>query len=116
MFNHCHTSAHLESRFETINALGPSINDVGSWEGTKIGQHCQQIVLKKLPTWGRRVSKIRKNCRRHLWMVPKYLISFAGCGTNSIGPESTQRKKPLGFAECNGSKAHRFKSLPRISA
>ena len=91
---------------------------VGNWEGgrgQKLVQNCQQIVLKKLPTWGRRVSKIRKNCRRRLWMVPKYLISFAGCGTNSIGPESTQRKKPLGFAECNGSKAHRFKSLPRIS-
>ena len=26
---------------------------------------------KKLPTWGMWVSKIRKNCRRRLWMVPK---------------------------------------------
>ena len=38
--------------------------------GSKIGQNYQQIVLKKLPTWGRGVSKIRKNCRHCLWMVP----------------------------------------------
>ena len=25
---------------------GPSINDVGNWEGSKIGQNCQRIVLK----------------------------------------------------------------------
>ena len=25
---------------------------------------------KKLPIWGREVSKIQKNCRRRLWMVP----------------------------------------------
>ena len=25
---------------------------------------------KKLPTWGRGVSKIRKNCRRCLWTAP----------------------------------------------
>ena len=27
---------------------------------------------KNLPTWGRGVSKIRKNCRSCLWMVPKH--------------------------------------------
>ena len=25
---------------------GPSINDVGNWEGSKIGQNCRRIVLK----------------------------------------------------------------------
>ena len=26
--------------------IGSSINDVGNWEGSKIGQNCRQIVLK----------------------------------------------------------------------
>ena len=35
---------------------GPSINDVGNWEGSKLSTDS----TKKLPTWGREVSKIRK--------------------------------------------------------
>jgi hypothetical protein len=52
--------------------MGTSINDVDNWVGggVKIGQNCRRIVLKKLPTWRRGVSKIRKNSRRCLWMVP----------------------------------------------
>ena len=38
----------------------------------------EETYFKKLPTWGRRVSKIWKNCRRRLWMVlhnfPYYII------------------------------------------
>ena len=40
---------------------------------SKIGQDCRWIVLKKLPTWGRGVSKIRKNCQHCLWMVFLYV-------------------------------------------
>jgi hypothetical protein len=47
---------------------GPSINNVGNWEGgrVKIGQNCRRT--KKLPTLGRGVSKIWKKCRSRLWM------------------------------------------------
>ena len=52
---------------------GPSINDVGNWEGdgegSKIGQNCRRIVPRNYRHWRRGLSKIRKNCRRHLWMV-----------------------------------------------
>ena len=55
--------------------MGPSINDVGNWEGggDKIGQNWSKLPTdssKKLPTWGRGMSKIPKKCRCHLWMVP----------------------------------------------
>ena len=29
---------------------------------------------KKLPTRGRRALKIRKNCQRHLWLVPMFIV------------------------------------------
>ena len=59
---------------ETVVSVhkGPSINDVGNWEGegSKIGQNCQRIVLKKCRHWGGGCQKSEKNCRRCLWMVP----------------------------------------------
>ena len=33
--------------------IGSSINDVGNWEGSKIGQNCRQIVLKIADLHGR---------------------------------------------------------------
>ena len=54
---------HVDDAVDELRDKGPSINDVGNWEGegSKIGQNCPRIILKKLPTWGRGVSKIRKN-------------------------------------------------------
>ena len=45
-----------------ILRMGPSIDDVGNWEGegSKIGQNCKQIVLRKLPTWRSGDQKSRK--------------------------------------------------------
>ena len=31
---------------------------------------------KKLPTWGRGLSKIQKNCQRCLWMVPYVSVFY----------------------------------------
>ena len=44
--------------------MGPSINDVGNWEegGVINWSKLQMDSTNKLPTWGRGVSKIRKNC------------------------------------------------------
>ena len=44
---------------EKKEAQGPSINNVGNWEGgrVKIGQNCRRI----LPTWGRGCQKYGKN-------------------------------------------------------
>ena len=54
---------------------GASIKDVGNLEGGGVtnGSKLQMDITKKLPIWGRGVSKIQKNCRRHLWMVPEVL-------------------------------------------
>ena len=56
------------------NAMGPSINDVGNWEGAGVKNWPKLPTdsTKKLPTWGKGVSKIQKICRRHLWMVPMF--------------------------------------------
>ena len=45
-----------------IASWRPSINDVGNWKGkgSKIGQNCQWIVLKKLPTGGGGVKNPEK--------------------------------------------------------
>ena len=66
---------HVDDAVDELRDKGLSINDVGNWEGegSKIGQNCQRIILKKLPTWGRGVSKIR----RRLWMVPKVIFNEA---------------------------------------
>ena len=43
---------------------------IGRGGGVK---NCSKLPMdstKKLPTWGRGVSKIRKKYRRRLWMVP----------------------------------------------
>ena len=59
---------------------GPSINDVGNWEGggVKNWSKLPTDSTKKLPTWGRGVSKIRNNHRPHLWMVPNcHVINLA---------------------------------------
>ena len=52
--------------------MGPSINDIGNWEGggVKNWPKLPTDSTKKLSTWGRGVSKIWKNWRRCLWMVP----------------------------------------------
>ena len=51
--------------------MEPSINDVGNLEGGGV-KDWSKLQAKKLPTWGRGMSKIRKNCRHRLWMVPMY--------------------------------------------
>ena len=43
---------------------------LGGGKGSKIGQYCQRMVLKNCRNEGGG-AKIRKNCRRRLWMVPK---------------------------------------------
>ena len=46
-------------------------------EGSKIGQNCRQIVLKKLPIWERGLSKIQKKKNAHVIYVirdPNLLI------------------------------------------
>ena len=51
---------------------GPSINNVGNWEGGGV-KHWSKLPTdstKKTVIMGEGVSKIQKNCRRHLWMVP----------------------------------------------
>ena len=55
-------------------AQGPSINDVGNWEGGGVENWSKLTTdsTKKLPTWGRGVSKIKKNGQRRLWMVPQW--------------------------------------------
>ena len=57
---------------QSISSKGPSINDVSNWEGGEVKNWSKLPTdsTKKLPTLGRGVSKIRKNCRRYLWMVP----------------------------------------------
>ena len=45
-----------------VGSKGPSINDVGNWEGVKNWSKLLPTdSTKRLPTWGRGVSKIRKN-------------------------------------------------------
>ena len=51
-----------------IGAVHKQRRQLGGRKG-KNGQNCRRT--KKLPTWGRGVSKIWKKCRRRLWMVPK---------------------------------------------
>ena len=69
---------------------GPSINDVGNWEGggVKNWSKLPTDSTKKLPTWRRGVSKIRKNCRRHLWMVPYAFLNLCKSKTNSLRDSS----------------------------
>ena len=43
-------------------------------KGSKIGQNRRQIVLKNCQHGGGGVSKIRKNCRHQLWIVPKLIL------------------------------------------
>ena len=49
----------------------------------KIGQNCRRIILKSADM-GKGLSKVRKKCRRHLWMVPesekiiKHVLSLSG--------------------------------------
>ena len=60
---------------------------LGGGEGSKIGPNCRRIVCtKKLPTWGRGVLKIWKNCRRHLWMVPKAFVNLCKSKRNFLSP------------------------------
>ena len=57
---------------------GSAINDVGNWEGGEV-KNWSKLTLdstKNLPTWERGVSKIQKNCRRRLWMVPYEKIKY----------------------------------------
>ena len=39
---------HVDDAVDELRDKGPSINDVGNWEGegSKIGQNCRRIVLK----------------------------------------------------------------------
>jgi hypothetical protein len=56
------------------NCKGPSINDVGNWEGEGVKNWSKLPTdsTKKLPTWGREGGvKNPENCRRRLWMVQK---------------------------------------------
>ena len=62
---------HGEQRAHKV----PFINDVGNWEGTKIGQDCR-LIVQKTADMGEGVSKIRENCRRRLWMVPNPTFHF----------------------------------------
>ena len=59
------------------STLGPSLNDTGNWEvgEVKNWSKLRTDSTKKLSTWGRGVSKIQKNCRRRLWMVPLMLAN-----------------------------------------
>ena len=45
-------------------------------EGSKIGQNCRQIVLKKLPIWERGLSKIQKKNAHVIYVIrdPNLLI------------------------------------------
>ena len=45
-------------------------------EGSKIGQNCRQIVLKKLPIWERGLSKIQKKNAQVIYVIrdPNLLI------------------------------------------
>ena len=56
----------------STTSLGPSINDVDNWEGGgfKNWSKLPTDSTKKTADMGEGVSKIRKNCRRRLWMVP----------------------------------------------
>ena len=49
---------------------------IGREEGSKIGQNCRQIVLKKLPIWERGLSKIQKKNAHVIYVIrdPNLLI------------------------------------------
>ena len=70
---HHHLSGFAICNDDAAIAKGPSINYVGNWEGGGRGQKLVRIaggLYLKTVEMGEGVSKIRKNCRRRLWMVP----------------------------------------------
>ena len=54
---------------------GSSINDVDNWKegGVKNWSKLLTDSTKKLPIWGRGLSKIQENFRHCLWMVPRMI-------------------------------------------
>ena len=76
--------------------MGLSINDVANWEGGK-GKKLVKITdgysTEKLLTWGRGVSKLRKNGRRCLWMLLMLILSFWNC----LGLGSRKKNYPTYF-------------------
>ena len=53
-----------------LGAVHKRRRQLGVGGGVKNWSKLPMDSTKKLPTWARGVSKIRKNCRRRLWMVP----------------------------------------------
>ena len=69
---HHHLSGFAICNDDAAIAKGPSINYIGNWVGGGVINWSKLPTdsTKKLPTWRKGVSKIQKNCRRCLWMIP----------------------------------------------
>ena len=58
-------------KLSVLGAVHKRRRQLGGGRGQKLINNCQRIVLKTAVMF----SKIQKNCRRHLWMVPNVLKS-----------------------------------------